>query len=397
MGRKRGFTLLVVAFVALVITAPALAAGRTPQAAARAGAGMTTYVYTGTEQIYRVPAGTTAVTITAAGAVGGADWRNAKPGGGRAVVTATVPVPVGTTLLYVVVGGPGSTPVSDQSGAPGGFNGGGASVMSWGGSGGGASDVRTQPLSVALTDTDSRLVVAGGGGGAGSGEGSGGNPGWAGLAAVTGAGAGGDGSDVSATGASAGHGGFGGTTGGMAGALAPSSTGYAAEAGQLGQGGAGSAGRIIDFFSVYVTFAGGGGGGYFGGGGGGDGTYGGGGGAGSSYWVDAAVDTSMTQSVGDAYVSISPPSAASAKPVVSRLSPTAGKRGIVVTVTGKSFGARRGTSFVKFGKVKCGSYVSWSSTRIKCRVPAKAAFGRAYVKVTTAGGVSNAKTFTVKR
>ena len=244
MSRKRDLTLLFVAFAVLVIAAPALAAGWTPQADARAEAGVdgplaaataTTYWYTGTEQIYRVPAGTTAVTITAAGAIGGADWYNAKPGGGRAVVTATVPLPVGTTTLYVVVGGPGSSPVSDRSGAPGGFNGGGASITSWGGSGGGASDVRTEPISVALTDTDSRLVVAGGGGGAGSGEGSGGNAGSAGFAGVTGAGAGGSGSDASATGAAAGNGGFGGTMGGTAGALAPSSTGSTAEAGQLGE------------------------------------------------------------------------------------------------------------------------------------------------------------------
>ncbi|HEX5642477.1 MAG TPA: IPT/TIG domain-containing protein [Thermoleophilia bacterium] len=477
MSRKRKLALVFVAFAVLVIAAPALAADRTPQVVARAEAGATTYWYTGTEQIYLVPAGTTAVTITAAGAVGGADWRNAKPGGGRAVVTATVPLPLGTTVLYVVVGGPGSVPASDRSGAPGGFNGGGASIISWGGSGGGASDVRTQPISVALTDTDSRLVVAGGGGGAGSGEGSGGTAGSAGFSAVTGAGAGGSGSDASATESAAGNGGLGGTMGATAGALAPSSTGIAAEAGQLGVGGAGSAGWY-DFFmtNVYVTFAGGGGGGYFGGGGGGDGTYGGGGGAGSSYWVESAVDTSMTRSAGNAYVSISPPSAlpvitgfspasgtvgtsvtltgtgftgatsvkfggtaatsfsvvgdtqittavpagatsgtisvtapggtatsagaftvASPRPVVTRLSPTAGKRGVTVTITGRAFGSKSRTSWVKFGTVKCGTYVSWSNTRIKVRVPVRAAFGKRSVRVTTAGGTSNAKTFTVKR
>ena len=484
MSRKRKLTLLFVTFAVLVIAALALAAGQTPQAAARAEAEVrsplaaataTTYWYTGTEQIYLVPAGTTAVTITASGAIGGADWHNAKPGGGRAVVTATVPLPMGTTVLFVMVGGPGSAPVSERSGAPGGFNGGGASITSWGGSGGGASDVRTQPISVALTDTDSRLVVAGGGGGAGSGEGSGGNPGSAGSRGATGAGVGGSGSDTSATGAAAGNGGFGGTMGGTAGALAPSSTGSAAGAGQLGRGGAGSAGWV-DIFSTFVTFAGGGGGGYFGGGGGGDGTYGGGGGAGASYWVDSAVDASMTQSVGAAYVSITPPSAlpgitgfsptsgpvgtsvtltgtgftgattvnfggtaatsyslvgdtqiattvpagatsgtisvitpagtatsadtftvTSPKPAVNRLSPASGKRGIIVTITGKAFGSRSRTSCVKFGTVKCGTYISWSNTRIKVRVPVKAPFGKRSVRVTTAGGMSNAKTFTVKR
>jgi hypothetical protein len=85
------------------------------------------------------------------------------------------------------------------------------------------------------------------------------------------------------------------------------------------------------------------------------------------------------------------------KPVLSTLSPTAGKRGATVTLVGTGFGARRGTSYVKFGTKKCGTYFSWSNTRIRCRVPAKAAFGRAYVRVTAAGGASNTKTFTVKR
>jgi hypothetical protein len=71
--------------------------------------------------------------------------------------------------------------------------------------------------------------------------------------------------------------------------------------------------------------------------------------------------------------------------------------GIIVTITGKAFGSRRRTSCVKFGTVKCGTYISWSNTRIKVRVPVKAAFGKRSVRVTTAGGMSNAKTFTVKR
>ena len=85
------------------------------------------------------------------------------------------------------------------------------------------------------------------------------------------------------------------------------------------------------------------------------------------------------------------------KPVVSRLSPTSGKRGITVTITGRAFGSKSRTSCVKFGTVKCGTYVSWSNTRIKVKVPVKAAFGKRSVRVTTAGGTSNAKTFTVKR
>jgi uncharacterized delta-60 repeat protein len=85
------------------------------------------------------------------------------------------------------------------------------------------------------------------------------------------------------------------------------------------------------------------------------------------------------------------------RPGLTRLSPTSGKRGITVTITGKAFTARRGTSYVKFGTAKVAKYVSWSATRIKCRVPARARYGRLKIVVVTAGGTSNSKTFTVKR
>jgi hypothetical protein len=52
---------------------------------------------------------------------------------------------------------------------------------------------------------------------------------------------------------------------------------------------------------------------------------------------------------------------------------------------------------VKFGATKVSKYVSWSNTRVKVRVPARARFGRLKVTVTTAGGTSNGKSFTVKR
>jgi hypothetical protein len=85
------------------------------------------------------------------------------------------------------------------------------------------------------------------------------------------------------------------------------------------------------------------------------------------------------------------------KPVIVRLKPTAGKRGVAVLILGKAFGAKRGTSLVKFGKVKVAKYVLWSNGKIKVRVPNKAKFGLVKVKVTTTVGTSNAKTFRVKR
>jgi hypothetical protein len=77
--------------------------------------------------------------------------------------------------------------------------------------------------------------------------------------------------------------------------------------------------------------------------------------------------------------------------------PASGRRGAIVTLTGRYFGARRRTSYVKFGSTKCTKYVSWIGTRIKCRVPTKARFGKIKVTVVTAGGTSNARAFTVKR
>jgi hypothetical protein len=86
-----------------------------------------------------------------------------------------------------------------------------------------------------------------------------------------------------------------------------------------------------------------------------------------------------------------------AKPTITKIRPTAGKRGATVTITGTKFASRRGSGFVKFGSKKCGKYISWSATKIKCKVPSKAAFGSVKVTVTTSGGVSKGKTFKVKR
>ena len=84
-------------------------------------------------------------------------------------------------------------------------------------------------------------------------------------------------------------------------------------------------------------------------------------------------------------------------PAVAKLSPASGKRGATVTVTGTGFGATRGSSSVAFGSKRCTQYVSWSATRIKCKVPGQAKYGTVKVKVTTAGGASNTRDFTVRR
>jgi hypothetical protein len=256
------------------------------------GATTTTFSYTGAEQVYPVPLGTTAVTITAVGAPGGASYSGVA-GGDGATVTATVPLPAGTTTLFVEVGGAGTPgPCHAASGdiGGGGFNGGGGTVC--GGGGGGASDVRTTsidsvPDSALTSLNDSRLVVAGGGGGAGNDCGAPG--GRAGDGSVAGAGAGSAGSDVCDGAGPGGNGGLGGSSGGAGGA---------GTADYPCRGGGGSLGLGGDTSAVCddSNYGGAGGGGYYGGGAGGDGfAYGGAGGAGASFWTSGATNTSMSE------------------------------------------------------------------------------------------------------
>lgn len=81
---------------------------------------------------------------------------------------------------------------------------------------------------------------------------------------------------------------------------------------------------------------------------------------------------------------------------IEQLTPISARRGAIVVITGSGFGAKRAVSSVRFGSVKCAKYLSWSRTRITCRVPAGASLGRLYVRVTTAAGPSNARAFRVK-
>jgi Putative Ig domain/Glycine rich protein/IPT/TIG domain len=283
------FRLPLLAVAAAVGAAGLLAGGAVPAQAALAS---TTFSYTGAEQTYSVPPGVTQVTIAAVGAPGGGGFNvgGTFPSGGAqglgAAVTATVTLPVGTSTLYVEVGGTGGegtncTFASPDCSTPGGFNGGGAA--GFGGGGGGASDVRLDPASTPLTTADTRLVVAGGGGGGGGV--CGGPGGTAGDPTVTGAGNGGLSNALNCFGAAGGNGGFGGSAGGAAGGGA--NPGCAADPGALGQGGnSNCAGNAV---------GGAGGAGYYGGGGSPGNSPGGGGGAGSSFWVPGAANTSMTE------------------------------------------------------------------------------------------------------
>lgn len=211
-----------------------------------------TFVYTGGEETFGVPAGVSSIEVKAVGGSGGSADRS---GGAAAQVTGSLGVIPGETL-YVEVGGRGQ---DGGSGGAGGFNGGG----NGGAGGGGASDVRTAPRSDGLSPDTRLLVAAGGGGGGLVGENHGGAGGAAGEAGEeSGGNLTGGGPGTQTSGGAPGGGGCG--------------TG---EAGRLGFGGEGGGCSYR---------GGGGGGGYYGGGGGGGGSAngGGGGGGGSSLVPD---------------------------------------------------------------------------------------------------------------
>ena len=83
-------------------------------------------------------------------------------------------------------------------------------------------------------------------------------------------------------------------------------------------------------------------------------------------------------------------------PILTKVSPAAGKRRALDSVIGKWFGATQGAATVKLGNKTCSKYVSWSDTLIKCRVPATAKLGTVKIVVTTAAGEINTRSFLVK-
>ena len=86
------------------------------------------------------------------------------------------------------------------------------------------------------------------------------------------------------------------------------------------------------------------------------------------------------------------------KPGIASLTPTRGRVGTTLTITGSragwTFGATRGTSKVYFGAKAVTKYVSWSKYQIKVRVPSLSK-GKKAVTVKTPAGKSNVKYFTV--
>jgi hypothetical protein len=80
---------------------------------------------------------------------------------------------------------------------------------------------------------------------------------------------------------------------------------------------------------------------------------------------------------------------------VRGLLPRVARRGALVTITGRDFGAQRGK--VRFGATTAKRCLSWSIRRIVCRVPAKARLGKLQVRILTDAGASNAVSLRVTR
>ena len=83
-----------------------------------------------------------------------------------------------------------------------------------------------------------------------------------------------------------------------------------------------------------------------------------------------------------------------AAPVIDSVSPASGPAGTTVALTGANYGSSRRDSSVSFGEAKASSYLSWSDDRVEVEVP-EGVSGKVKVTVTTPGGTSNARDFTV--
>ena len=81
--------------------------------------------------------------------------------------------------------------------------------------------------------------------------------------------------------------------------------------------------------------------------------------------------------------------------MISTISTTSGLAGTPVTINGINLGAWvGGQTVVYFGSARAITYVSWTNGQIRLKVPTMAK-GVVQLKVKTAGGLSQAKSFRV--
>ena len=156
-GRARAALVLGVLTMAAAGTVAALAgpaAASTAEPGAAAATDSQTFLCTGNQQTYTVPAGVTSVTYQASGANGAFPSTFPSPGGKGAKITGSIPVTPGEVLTIDV----GCTNHGGYGWATGGP--GGTGFLSGGANGGGATGIYSDSSS-------DPLVVAAGGGGAG--------------------------------------------------------------------------------------------------------------------------------------------------------------------------------------------------------------------------------------
>ena len=80
-------------------------------------------------------------------------------------------------------------------------------------------------------------------------------------------------------------------------------------------------------------------------------------------------------------------------PWIRSLSPRSGRANTLVTVSGTNFGASRGSSSVRIGAASASSYISWSNTTVRFRIPVNARSG--HLSVRTSEGTSNSTSLEV--
>jgi hypothetical protein len=346
LRRVLGATALAIPGLMAGMSSAALpVSAQTPGCVSSGTSTICTFVSTGAEQPFKVPAGVTQVGVKLVGAPGGSGGKTGVliPTGGKGgTVTATLSGLSAGTTLFVEVGGKGGDGGLVAVGA-GGFNGGasggtGGSASGGGGGGGGESDIRTCSVTSCPQTLASRLVIAAGGGAAG-GTGSaccGSQAGGAGLDAATpqntggtGGGPGGEGGGGGVKGNKANGG-----AGGAGGTVAIGFPGSAGVAGGMQTGGAGGLGTVA---GNTAGGGGGGGGGLLGGGGGGGAAArptgstgsggGGGGGCGSPSVPPGGTVTPDTTGVPEVVVSYTLPPAPVATPTPLPQPPTTGGGG----------------------------------------------------------------------
>ena len=84
------------------------------------------------------------------------------------------------------------------------------------------------------------------------------------------------------------------------------------------------------------------------------------------------------------------------KPKITGVSPTSGKIGSCVEVTGNGFGSHRGAGSVYFEHhIAATSATSWTNSRLVAKIPSMST-GKTCVTVYTNGGTGNSYPFTVK-